>query len=113
VGEHDESGRVLRPDFVVLGDEALVPGPGVVTPPPERFTHELVRDEPYWHGVPDRSGGRGPERNREPDGVLAAGTPVVVVGRAGGRSRVVDATGLLAEVPTASLKEAEPPPPST
>jgi hypothetical protein len=102
VGEHDESGRMLRPDFVVLGDDALVPGPGVVTPPPVRFTHELVRDEPYWFGPGDR-------RDREPDGVLAAGTPVVVVGSEGGRSRVVDATGLLAEVPTSAVREADAP----
>jgi hypothetical protein len=104
VGERDESGRMLRPDFVVLGDDALVPGPGVVTPPPERFTHELVRDEPYWFGAADD---RRPQP--EPDGVLAAGTPVVVIGSAGGRSRVVDATGLLVAVPAASVRETEPP----
>jgi hypothetical protein len=104
VGEHDESGRVLRPDFAVLGDDALVPGPGVVTPPPEHFTHELVRDEPYWFGVRDD---RRPDR--EPDGVLAAGTPVVVVGSVGGRSRVVDATGMLVEVPASAVRQAESP----
>ncbi len=103
MGEHDEPGRFLRPDFVVLGDDALVPGPGVVTPPPERFTHELVRDEPYWFGARDQRG------DREPDGVLAAGTPVVVVGSAGGLSRVVDATGLLVEVPTSAVREADAP----
>jgi hypothetical protein len=104
VGERDESGRVLRPDFVVLGDDALVPGPGVVTPPPERFTHELVRDEPYWFGVVSERRG-----DREPDGVLAAGTPVVVIGTSGGRSRVVDASGMLVEVPAAAVREADRP----
>jgi hypothetical protein len=86
-----------RPDAVVLGEDALVPERNVVQPPPNRFTHELVVDEPYRL---DR-----PERADEPDGVLPAGTPVVLLIEGADRCRVVDGSGLYVEVGRASLRE--------
>ena len=88
---------VLRPEFVVLGDETLVPASNVVRPPPTGFTHELVVDEPYHLD--------GPGRATEPDGVIPAGTRVTLIGQGDDRCRVVDGGGLAVEVRRASLRE--------
>lgn len=95
-----DTGGFLRPDPTVLAEEALVPRHNLVDPPPTRFTHELASDEPYWY---DRPRGRG--RAGEPDGVLAAGTPVVLMVDGKQRSRIVDPQGRYVEVSTASLRE--------
>jgi hypothetical protein len=83
-----------RPEATVLGDEALVPERNLVRPPPNRFTHELVVDEPYRL---DRPGG-------DPDGVLPARTRVVLLVEGPDRCRVVDGRGLYVEVSRASLR---------
>lgn len=88
--------RVLRPESVVLPEDALIPPPNLVRPAPTRFTHELLIAEPYWF---DRPGQRD-----EPDGVLPAGTPVVVLVDGAERSRVVDGAGRYVEVRTGSLR---------
>jgi hypothetical protein len=95
-GPPPEKGRVLRPEAVVLGNAALVPDANLVSPAPNSFTHELAVDEPFWL---DRS-----DRSQEPDGVLAAGTPVVVLVAGDERCRVVAGTGLYVEVGCASLR---------
>jgi hypothetical protein len=92
-----DGGRMLRPEAVVLGDEALVPDQNVVRPAPNRFTHQLLVDEPYRF---DR-----PVPAAEPDGVLPAGTPVVMLVEGPERCRVVDASGLYVEVRRGSLRE--------
>jgi hypothetical protein len=91
------AGRVLRPEIAVLGNEALVPAANVVRPPPLRFTHELVVDEPYHL---DR-----PERAPEPDGVLRRGTRVALLHQGDDHCRVADASGLSVDVRRASLRE--------
>jgi hypothetical protein len=88
---------VQRPEAVVLGEEALLPERNVVRPPPNRFTHQLAVDEPYRL---DR-----PERSAETDGVLPAGTRVVVLVEGPDRCRVVDGRGLYVEVRRDSLRE--------
>jgi hypothetical protein len=88
---------VQRPEAVVLGEEALLPERNVVRPPPNRFTHELLADEPYRL---DR-----PERSDKPDGVLPSGTRVVVLVEAPDHCRVVDGRGLYVEVRRDSLRE--------
>jgi hypothetical protein len=95
--ERSDDGRVLRPEYVVLGEEAVVPAANVVRPPPNRFTHELVADEPYYF---DR-----PEHGPEPDGVLPAGTKVVLLVQDNGSCRVVSGSGLYVRVRRASLRE--------
>ena len=92
-----DPGVMLRPEALVLGGEALIPESNIVRPAPNRFTHELIVDEPYRF---DR-----PERSREPDGVLPAGTPVVLLVEGDDRCRVVDGTGLSVEVRRASLRK--------
>jgi hypothetical protein len=85
-----------RPETNVLADEALVPDSNLVRPPPTRFTHELLVDEPYRF---DRQ-----RRGREPAGVLPAGTRVVVLVEGEDHCRVVDGRGLYVEVRRASLR---------
>jgi hypothetical protein len=88
---------VLRPEFVVLGEGALVPEANVVRPPPTRFTHELMVDEPYYLDRPDRAA--------EADGVMRAGTRVALLEQSDDRCRVVDGSGLSVDVRRASLRE--------
>jgi hypothetical protein len=92
-----DAGVVLRPEPVVLGDEALVPERNVIRPPPNHFTHELVVDEPYRFDRPEDTG--------QPDGVLPAGTPVALLVDGPDRCRVVDGSGLYVEVRRASLRK--------
>jgi hypothetical protein len=93
----DSDSVVLRPESHVLSDNALVPDQNIVRPPPNHFTHELLVDEPYRLDRPQPAG--------EPDGVLAAGTLVVVLVQGPDRSRVVDGQGLYVEVRRASLRK--------
>ncbi|MBO0657406.1 hypothetical protein J1792_33250 [Streptomyces triculaminicus] len=88
---------VSRPDVTVLGAEALVPRDNVVRPAPNRFSHVLEQDQPYWF---DRA-----EPHPQPDGVLAAGTPVVVLREEeeGEQCRVVTGSGLYVSVDRASV----------
>jgi hypothetical protein len=95
--DRPEAGVVRRPEAVVLGEDALVPERNVVQPPPNRFTHELLVEEPYRL---DR-----PQRAHEPDGVMPSGTRVVLLVEAGDRCRVVDGRGLYVEVRRASLRK--------
>jgi hypothetical protein len=88
---------MLRPEPVVLGEEALVPDRNVIDPPPNRFTHELTDDEPYRFDRPETVG--------EFDGVLPAGTPVALLVDGPERCRVADGRGLYVEVRRASLRE--------
>ena len=86
-------GVMLRPEARVLPDEALVPAAEVVSPPPDRFTHELVTDEPYRR-----------EGDSDPEGVLRAGTRVVVRAEGAARCRVVDGGGISIEVKRSSVR---------
>lgn len=92
-----EPGVMLRPEAVVLPDEALVPPSNLVRPPPNHFTHELTVDEPYRLDAPGR-------RRARPDGVLRAGTPVVLLVVGEDDCRVVDGSGLYVPVRRSSLR---------
>jgi len=92
-----ERAQMLRPEVHVLDRSALVPDRNLVRPAPTHFTHELAVDTPFHL---DRSPGHG-----EPDGVLPAGTAVVVAATHGDRCRVVDGRGLAVEVPQGSVRE--------
>lgn len=88
---------MLRPEPVVVGDDALVPPSNLLVPPPNRFSHVLTLDEPYRF---DR-----PRPDDEPDGVLTSGTPVLLIVDDGHRCRVADAQGLYVEVRRDSLRD--------
>jgi hypothetical protein len=92
-----DAGRMLRPEAVVLGDDALVPEHHFVRPAPNRFSHEIAVDEPYRF---DR-----PQPAADPDGLLPAGTRVVLLVEGPDRCWVVDPSGLYVEVRRASLRE--------
>ena len=95
--KESNAGEMLRPEAVVLPENAVVPELNVVRPAPNRFTHELLVDEPYRFDPPGPTG--------EPDGVLPAGTPVVLLVEGPDRCRVVDGAGLYIEVRRASLRK--------
>jgi hypothetical protein len=92
-----DPGVMLRPEALVLADDAMVPDKNVIQPAPNRFTHELMVDEPYRF---DRS-----EHAGENDGVFPAGTLVVLLVEGPDRSRVVDGRGLYVDVRRASLRK--------
>jgi hypothetical protein len=90
-------GRFNRPKASVLPDEAIVPEKNLITPTPNRFTHELIRTEPYYYSRV--------AQGKKPDGEFSKGTRVVLLRHGGGSScRVVDGRGLYVEVAFASLK---------
>jgi hypothetical protein len=81
--QEEPPGRMLRPKVRVLGEEALVPESSVISPAPNRFSHELTGQ----------------------DGPFSAGTRVLLLVEGGERCWVADAAGTYAEVKSASLRE--------
>lgn len=88
-------GAILRPPMEVLGEESLISPTHEIRPAPNRFTHELVVDEPYRFD-PSAS---------EPTGVLPAGTSVLLVVEGDRHCWVVDGAGRYVEVRTTSLRQ--------
>ena len=88
---------MLRPKSRFLDESALVPQSNVVRPAPTRFTHVLSVNTPFYLDR-ERTGD-------EPEGILQAGTPVVVASTHGDRCRVVDGRGLAVDVPWEHLQE--------
>jgi hypothetical protein len=86
-----------RPEAKVLSDDAIVPDRNLIVPPPNQFTHELVRSEVYYYSEPQNAGNT--------DGQLEKGTHVVLLKYDGGTyCRVADGRGLYVVVPYDSLK---------
>jgi hypothetical protein len=80
--------RMLRPKVRVLSPAALVPPHHVIKPPPNQFTHELQRSQPYFYD----------DAGKTPTGEFPAGTHVVLLVYDGGATcRVVDGRGLYVE----------------
>ena len=75
----------------MLGEEALIPPANLVRPPPNRFTHEVVADTPFYFGHESEGG--------VPNGRFPAGTRVVLLACGEeSRCRVVNDQGLYVEV---------------
>jgi hypothetical protein len=87
---------VKRPKPIVLGDEAMVRD-DVTQPSPDQFTHEVVRDEPYYL---DSSG-----EGRSPEGIFSAGSKVILRQEGETYSVVVDASGKRGVVRNDSLRK--------
>lgn len=84
-----------KTDPVVMPDEALAPAECRVTPAPNRFTHRLLRPQPFRYQA---TGGA-------PSGVLPVGAPVVLMVHNGGaRCRVIDGQGRYVEIDYDSLQ---------
>lgn len=80
----------LRPEAEVLPESALIPRNNLIVPPPNQFTHEVTRVEPYYYSGVAPSG---------PDGTFRVGTRVLLVRQQnGGRCRVIDERGIYVEV---------------
>lgn len=81
------SDHFIRPKSTVLPASALVPPQNLLRPAPNRFTHELRREQPYYYEVP--------RHGATPDGVFDAGTPVVLLRHDGtAMCHVADGRGL-------------------
>ncbi|MEU1782786.1 hypothetical protein ABZ545_25375 [Streptomyces abikoensis] len=93
----EEKRAVLRPDTTVLRSEAVIPRDNVVRPAPNRFSHVLEEMHPYWF---ERS-----EQAPQPDGMLPAGTPVLLLREEGDHCRVVTGTGLYVTVARVNLRK--------
>ena len=86
----------IRPDAEVLPETAMVPERNLIVPPPDQFTHELTRAQPFYYP--------GPQQGTAPDGELPAGTRVVLLVHDGGPyCRVVSGQGLYVAVEFAAL----------
>jgi hypothetical protein len=87
----------VRPDAVVLGNNAVVPEENIISPAPNQFTHELTRLQPFYFSVPEQA--------TKPSGELPVGTKVVLLVYEGGKyCRVVDGQGLYVDIEYEGLK---------
>ena len=94
----ETDGHFLRPEAAVLADEALVPSANLIAPAPNQFSHELLRAQPFYYGSA--------RQGKAPDGILPAGTKVVLMAwDRGARCRVIDGQGLYVEVEYSSLRK--------
>ena len=91
----------IRPEAKVLPKESLVPAENLISPPPNRFTHETVARTSFSYAGA-RGGALGEGKG---DGSLAEGTKVVLLrSDDDGRAGVVDGSGLYVLVPASSLR---------
>ena len=89
--------RMLRPEPVVVPDSALVPPGNQLRPPPNQFTHEVRKQQPYYYGT---------KPGKEPDGEFTPGTKVVLMVQDRSKMcRVVDGHGLYVLTACGGLKK--------
>ena len=89
--------RMLRPKAVVLPDAALVPSANS-RPPPKRFTHEVVAEQPFHYAD-------GAAVDAAPAGHFAPGTRLLLLERgAGPLCLVQDRSGLCVTTAFAGLR---------
>lgn len=75
-----------RPEAIVLPNSSLIPSDCLISPPPNQFTHEVARSQPFYasQGAP----------SDPPTGQFETGAKVVLLYHDGGElCRVVDAAG--------------------
>lgn len=88
----------LRPDPVILPENAIVPDRNLIQPTPDQFTHQLIRPQPFYFTSAQQA--------TLPDGQFPAGTKVVLLVYNGGNyCRVADRQGLYVEIEYDSLKK--------
>lgn len=88
----------IRPKFVVLPENSIVPNENLITPPPNQFTHRVIRQVPFYF--------TGPQQGRPADGELKEGALVVLLVHDGGSyCHVADETGLYVVVEFDSLQK--------
>jgi hypothetical protein len=85
-----------RPAATVLPSRSLIPAENLIAPPPNRFTHTVSHDQPYFWNVP--------ATGEAAAGTFAAGHAVLLVRDEDGRyGRVADADGLYVTTELAGL----------
>jgi hypothetical protein len=90
-----KTGTVLRPKAVVLTNTALVPQGRLIKPPPNQFTHQLLRAQPYYYERPGAAAA----------GEFGSGTRLVLMVYDGGQyCRVVDSQGLYVQTAYSGLR---------
>ncbi len=90
--------KFIRPKAEILSEESLIPEKNLIYPPPNIFTHKLIRSEPYYF--------TSMMQGSPLDGEFPEGTKVVLLGHEGGNNcRVVDEQGIYAEIEFDSLKK--------
>jgi hypothetical protein len=91
-------GFFLRPEAVVLGENAMVPDRNIISPAPNQFTHELTRPQSFYFD--------GAQQGTPANGEFRAGTKVVLLVYDGGNyCRVADERGLYVEIEYDSLRK--------
>ena len=90
--------KFIRPKAEVLPEESVIPDKNLIHPPPNIFTHQLIRPQPFYF--------TSMMQNSPPDGEFSEGTKVVLLRHDGGNNcRVIDGQGLYAEIEFDSLKK--------
>lgn len=88
--------KMLRPKAIVLPESAVVPERSSISPPPNRFTHEVVVAQPYYFSHAPSGA---------PAGEFAPHTKVALLRYEGGeRCNVVDGRGLYVETSYRGLR---------
>ncbi len=88
----------VRPQAIVLPDNAEVPAKNQISPPPNQFTHELTRPQPFYFSELQQA--------VPPAGEFPAGTKVVLLVHDGGRyCRIANGEGLYVVLEHDSLKQ--------
>ena len=88
----------VRPDAVVLPENAIVPDKNFISPAPNQFTHELIRPQSFFF--------TGAQQVGQPNGQFPAGTRVTLLVYNGGNyCRVVDEQGLYVEIEYNNLRK--------
>lgn len=79
--------HMLRPKAAVLPESAIVPDRNMIRPPPTKFTHEVISEQPFYY--------IGPNQTAPPEGKFPAGTKVKLMTHDGGTMcQVADGRGL-------------------
>lgn len=88
----------VRPEAVVLGENAIVPERNLISPAPNQFTHKLTQPQHYYF--------TGAQKGVPADGQFPTGTKVVLLVYDGGSyCRVADERGLYVEIEYDSLEK--------
>jgi len=88
--------RMIRPKMEVLPASAQVPERNLLVPPPNRFSHELTADQPYYYTAAQQAS--------PPHGEFPAGTKVLLVHDGGEVCWVADGRGLYVATARAGLR---------
>ena len=88
--------NIIRPKATILPESAQLPDRNVLKPPPNRFTHEIVAEQPYYY--------MGRTQAAPPEGAFAPGTKVVLLRHDDADCWVADGRGLYVATACSGLR---------